>query len=189
MIGAGVNTSFEQYKNIFTNLGISVSHDDLTTNDSASATLKKQSGSFSEIMGNYGITQDTRDRAFMPTSGSIISFNQGIPIIADKRALANTFKATKYKSFTDDIVGAGKIYLTAINGLGEDDVRLSKRTGLSTRRLRGFEKGKIGPIDGKDHIGGNYAAAVNFEANFKDSNVGSKATISLLVPIEKKIDN
>ncbi len=164
LIGAGVNTSFEQYKNIFTNLGISISHDDLTTNDSASATLKKQSGSFSEIMGNYGITQDTRDRAFMPTSGSIISFNQGIPIIADKRALANTFKATKYKSFTDDIVGAGKIYLTAINGLGEDDVRLSKRTGLSTRRLRGFEKNKVGPVDGSEHIGGNYAAALNFEA-------------------------
>ena len=31
--------------------------------------------------------------------------------------------------------------------------------------MRGFEKGKIGPIDGSDHIGGNYAAVLNFEAN------------------------
>ena len=31
--------------------------------------------------------------------------------------------------------------------------------------MRGFEKGKIGPVDGSDHIGGNYAAALNFEAN------------------------
>ena len=53
--------------------------------------------------------------------------------------------------------------------LGSDDVRLSKRRGMSTRRLRGFEKGKIGPIDGKDHIGGNYAAAVNFEANLPNA--------------------
>ena len=55
--------------------------------------------------------------------------------------------------------------MSAINGLGDDDVRLSKRKGLSTRRLRGFEKNKIGPVDGNDHIGGNYAAALNFEAN------------------------
>ena len=44
-------------------------------------------------------------------------------------------------------------------------MRLSKRKAISTSRLRGFEKGKIGPIDGSDHVGGNYAAALNFEAN------------------------
>ena len=45
------------------------------------------------------------------------------------------------------------------------NVRLSKRKFLSSKRLRGFEKNKIGPVDGSDHIGGNYAAALNFEAN------------------------
>ena len=49
--------------------------------------------------------------------------------------------------------------------MGSDDVRLSKRRGLSSKRLRGFEKNKIGPQDGNDHIGGNYAAALNFETN------------------------
>ena len=42
---------------------------------------------------------------------------------------------------------------------------MSKRTNLSTRRLRGFERGKVGPVDGNDHIGGNYAASLNFEAS------------------------
>ena len=27
--------------------------------------------------------------------------------------------------------------------------------------MRGFETGKLGPVDGKDYIGGNYAAALN----------------------------
>ena len=36
------------------------------------------------------------------------------------------------------------------------------------KRLRGFEKNKIGPVDGSDHVGGNYAAAINFEANLPD---------------------
>ena len=165
VLSAGASTSFEQFKDIYTNLGLTVSHDDLTTFDSASDTLKKQAGSFSEIVGNYGFSFDTRNRAFMPTSGSIIAFDQGVPLIADKKALLNTFSATKYKSLTNDIVGAGKIYLSAINGLENDDVRLSKRRSLSTRRLRGFERNKIGPVDGSDHIGGNYSAAINLEAN------------------------
>ncbi len=165
LIAAGINTGFEQFKNIYTNLGVSVSHDDLKTLDSASASLKKQSGSFSELLASYGITKDTRNRAFMPTSGTIVSFDQSFPIFADKQAISNTFRATKYKSITNDVVGAGKLYLSAINGIGEDDVRISKRKGLSTRRLRGFERNKVGPIDGSDHIGGNYVAAFNFEAS------------------------
>ena len=164
LFAAGINTGFEQFKDIYTNLGVSVSHDDLTTLDSASANLKKQSGSFSELLGSYGITKDTRNRAFMPTSGSIVSFNQSLPIFADKQAISNTFKVTKYKSITNDVVGAGKLYLSAINGIGDDDVRISKRKSLSTKRLRGFERNKVGPVDGSDHIGGNYVAALNFEA-------------------------
>ena len=97
----------------------------------------------------------------MPTSGSIVSFNQSLPIFADKQAISNTFRATKYKSITNDVVGAGKLYLSAINGMGDDDVRISKRKSLSTKRLRGFERNKVGPVDGC----GNYAAAVNFDVN------------------------
>ena len=48
----------------------------------------------------------------------------------------------------------------------DEDVRLNERRFLNSKRLRGFEKGKVGPIDGTDHVGGNYAAAINFEANF-----------------------
>ena len=29
--------------------------------------------------------------------------------------------------------------------------------------MRGFEKNKIGPVDGTDHVGGNYAAAINLK--------------------------
>ena len=43
-------------------------------------------------------------------------------------------------------------------------MRLSKRKILSSKKLRGFQRGKVGPIDGNDHIGGNYAAALNFDA-------------------------
>ncbi len=165
VIGASIGTSFEQYKNIRASLGISANYDDLRTQDSASDALKKQSGSFSDISGNYGFSYDQRDRSFKPTSGSFLGFNQAIPFFSDKPAIANELKSSSYFTFSEDIIGSTKFFLSAINGVGDEDVRLSKRLGLSSKRLRGFERNKVGPVDGDDHIGGNYAAAFNIEAN------------------------
>ena len=165
VIQASVGTSFEQYRNVKVNLGLGASYDDLKTDNTASASLKKQSGTFSEIAADYGFSYDKRNRVFMPTSGSIVSFNQEVPIYADKSFIGNVFSASTYKSFSENVVGSSKVFLSAINGLGDDDVRLSKRKNLSSKRLRGFERNKVGPVDGNDHIGGNYSAAVNFETN------------------------
>ena len=160
-----IGTGFEQYRNVDLNLGLSASYDDLRTDSSASSNLKKQEGTYSDISANYGFNYDTRDRSFMPTSGSVLNFAQSLPIYADKSFIANTFQLSGYKSLNEDVVGVGKLFVSTINGLGSDDVRLSKRRGLSTKRLRGFKRNKVGPVDNKDHIGGNYSAALNFEGN------------------------
>ncbi len=165
IVGAGIETRFEQYKNIFASLGLNLSYDDLRTLSSASDTLKKQSGEFTELSGNYGFTYDGRNRAFMPTSGSIVGFSQSLPFYADKSFISNTISASSYSTLTENIIGAAKFYVSSVNGLSDDDVRISKRRFLNSKRLRGFERGKIGPVDGTDHIGGNYAASLNFEAN------------------------
>ena len=160
-----INTSFEQFKDIRTTLGLTTSYDDLKTDGSASDSLKKQSGTFSELGGTYAFTYDKRNRAFMPTSGSIISFGQDLPIYSDRAALNSFFSSSKYSSISEDVIGAAKLYLSAINGIDDEDVMLSKRKTVSTKRLRGFERGKVGPVDGSDHIGGNYVTVLNLEAN------------------------
>jgi len=165
LVSAGIETTFEQYKDIYTNVGINLLYDDLRTQANASSSLKKQSGEFLELSGVYGFTSDKRDRVFNPTSGSIVSFTQTLPFYADKPFIDNTLTLSNYKSLSEDVIGAGKFYLSAINGLDNEDVRISKRKFLSTSRLRGFKKGKVGPIDEKDHIGGNYAAVLNLEAS------------------------
>ena len=165
ILSASIGTSFEQYKDTNLNLSIAASHDDLKAENTASSSLKKQAGTFTELAARYGISLDKRDRAFMPTDGSIISFGQELPIYADKPFISNTFSSSVYKSFGEDVIGAAKFYISSINGLNNEDVRLSKRKGLSSYRLRGFEKNKVGPVDGSDHIGGNYASAINFETN------------------------
>ena len=165
VITSGVNTSFEQYKNIFASIGLNFAFDDLRTTDTASSALKKQSGEFSEISADYGLKYDKRNRAFMPTSGSIINFNQSLPISADRPFIGNTFAISSYQEISEDVIGASKFYFSAINGLNNEDVRLSKRRNLSSKRLRGFERNKVGPKDNNEHVGGNYAASLNLEAN------------------------
>ncbi len=182
IVSAAIGTSFEQYKNVNASLALNASYDDLKTESSASSSLKTQEGEFKEFSGSYGFTFDERNRVFMPTSGSLISFNQTLPFYADKKFVANTFTSSFYKSLSEDVVGSGKLFLSAINGLGDDDVRLSKRRSLSDKRLRGFERGKVGPVDGNDHIGGNYSAALNFEANLPNllpDNTNADASIFL----------
>ena len=38
---------------------------------------------------------------------------------------------------------------------------MSDRLFLPSRKLRGFEKGKVGPKDGTDYVGGNYVVSFN----------------------------
>ena len=83
-------------KILFATLGVAMTHDDLRTTNDASSSLKKQSGEFFELSGLYGFKYDKRNRAFMPTSGSVISFDQTIPFYADKSFISNTFSTSVY---------------------------------------------------------------------------------------------
>ena len=163
IIQTGVGTKFEQYNDVYLSPSISFSYDDLKVKSTASKSLKKQEGTFSDLSFDYGIMVDKRDKVYMPTDGHIASFSQAIPLYADSPYLKNVFAFANYKTLTPDAIGTFKFYASAINGLQDKDVRISKRVRLSSSRLRGFESGKVGPKDDKDFVGGNYAWASNFE--------------------------
>ena len=166
VIGAGVSIAYEQFKDIYFSPGLNLTFDDLSADSSASALLKKQSGTSTDLNFNYGLSTDQRDRSFMPTSGHYTSFTQVLPLFSEEPYIKNGFTSNHYREFNDNIIGAFKFNINSVNSLGDDDVRVSKRLPLSTRKLRGFKPGKIGPKDGNDYIGGNYSTAVNLEANF-----------------------
>ena len=159
-----IGTAFEQYTDIFFSPSLELNHDDLRVNSTGSASMKKQAGTFTDFTGSYSISKDLRDRAFMPTDGSVTSFSQTLPIFADAPYIRNAVSYSRYNSFNPNIIGAIKFYGAAVNGIGDDDVRISKRLRIPSSRLRGFKNGKIGPQDGTDYVGGNYAAAINLEA-------------------------
>ena len=161
----GVGTRFEQYKDIYVSPRITLTHDNLSVSKTASSSLKNQAGKFVDLTLDYAVGLDKRDRAFMPTQGYVSNFGQQIPIYADSPFIKNTFSYSAYNSFGEDIIGTFKFYGAAINGISNEDVRISKRINMPASRLRGFKNGKVGPKDGNDYVGGNYSTAVNIESN------------------------
>ena len=164
-LSLGIGTKFEQYKDVYLSPTLNLSHDDLKVLSTASASLKKQEGTYTDLSLGYSVKLDKRDRVFMPTDGFATSFSQLLPIYADTPYIQNAVSFSRYNSFSPNVVGAFKFFGSAINGLDDKDVRLSKRLNLNSNRLRGFESGKVGPKDGNDYVGGNYASAINLEAN------------------------
>ena len=165
ILSTGIGTKFEQYKDIYFSPRVTVTYDDLSVLKTASKSVKKQEGTFTDLTFDYSIGIDKRDRAFMPTDGYVSNFGQQIPFYADSPFLKNNYNFSAYESFGPDVIGSIKFYGSTINALGDDDVRISKRINLPSTRIRGFEYGKIGPKDGNDYVGGNYATAVNFETS------------------------
>ncbi len=177
IIAAGIGTKFEQFKDIYLSPRLNLKYDDLTVTSKSNSNIKKQAGTFTDLTFDYGLLLDQRDRAFKPTNGYVTGFNQTLPVYADAPYTRNSYFFSQYKSFGEDVLGAVKFYVVGVNGLSDDDVRLSNRIKVSSKKLRGFEQGKIGPKDGKDFIGGNYASVMNFET-----------TLPNLLPESTKID-
>ena len=166
VLGAGVGLSYEKFKDIYFSPGLSLSYDDLKTDSTASALLKKQAGTSTDLKFDYAFTSDKRDRSFMPTDGHISKFFQELPVYSEQPHIKNSITSNHYKEVSEDIIGAFKFSVTAINGIEGEDVKLSQRLSVPTRRLRGFDQGKVGPKDGEDFVVCNYTSTVNLEANF-----------------------
>ena len=156
-----LGTRYEQFEDTFFSPALSVSSETLDTTSTASAAYKKQEGSYFDTAFDYALTYDKRNSAYQPSSGFYSSWYQQLPIISENQTIINGYTITGYKEVADDMIISSGIYSRAINSLTDDDVRVSKRLFAPTSRLRGFETGKVGPVDGSDHIGGNYVVTLN----------------------------
>ena len=161
--GISIGTEFEQMNDMFVNIEISNYYEDLETSSNANSIVKKQEGSYFENLLTYEIKYNKLDQNYQPTDGFFNSFSQTLPVVSDDKSLVNKFTSSAYHSLTDNIILSAQFYLNTINSL-DDNVRISKRVFIPSRRLRGFESGKIGPKDGSQYIGGNYASSLNLSS-------------------------
>lgn len=158
----GIGTKFEQFNNLFFSPSILMSYEELETTASATNNLKKQTGDYLDLYFNYNLDYDRRNQIFQPSKGFRTGFSQEIPFLSENNELINTFTYTRYNELVNDMVGKFGFYTKTANSLTDEDVRISKRLNVPYNRLRGFQKGKIGPKENESYIGGNYVSALNY---------------------------
>ena len=156
-----IGTSFEQFENLYFSPKFSTSYEKLETTSTASSNLKKQAGDYFDTNFVYALIYDRTNRRYRPDEGFKNTFRQELPIISNGYEMSNSFESVRYKKFSD-MVAKITFYGKAVNTLADEDVRISKRLFMPPSKLRGFEAGKVGPIENNDYVGGNYAAAINF---------------------------
>ena len=161
--GFSFGTSFQQYQDIFFSPSISTYFESLDTSADASAAKKKQEGDYFDTNFSYSLTLNKLNQNFQPSDGYKSSFFQSFPILADDKSIINSYEYSTYNKLGNDSVISFIFFTKAINSL-DDDVRVSKRIFIPSRKLRGFASGKVGPKDGGDYIGGNYGSAINVAA-------------------------
>ena len=161
--GFTFGTGFEQFQNVYFTPRLSNFYEDISTKDTASANLKKQSGSYLESKFSYGLDYDMRNQRFQTTEGFRSKFNQSIPIISDEYSFGNIYDFKTWYKLPNNMVTSFNIYGRSVNSLTGDDVKITNRFWLPRNKLKGFVTRNIGPVDANDYVGGNYGAAVNFD--------------------------
>ena len=161
--GFSLGTSFEQYEDIYISPSLAVNHEDIEAESTASDSIKKMDGTYITSDFTYGITLDKRNQSFQPTEGYSTSFFQSLPLIQDSSSIINTFNANTWHEISENVIGSLKFQAKTVHGV-DDNVRLTNRLFVSGRKLRGFVRGKVGPKDGADWIGGNYVTGLSVEA-------------------------
>ena len=159
--GFSVGSGFEFYENLYWNTGFSSYIEKLETDSTASASIKKQEGSYFDTFFNQTFSYDKRNQKFKTSDGYISRFTQNIPLISESYTLTNAYDYKIYNQWLDENVFSFGFFAKTTNSLKGKDVKLSDRLFLPSGKLRGFESGKVGPKDGADYIGGNYAASIN----------------------------
>jgi len=163
--GLALGTSFEYLRDF--NLGLSASSfiEKIETDSTASARQQKQEGNYFDTFLKFNFDYDKRNQKFKTSDGFRSNYSIDLPIISDTNTVTNIYNYKVFNEFFENNITSLSISLASANSITDDDVKLSERLFIPSRRLRGFETGKIGPKDGEDFIGGNYSATFNAQSN------------------------
>ena len=160
--GASVGTDFEYLDKFRLGIGNSNFYEKIDTDSTASTKQREQEGNYWDSFLNLSFDYDTRNQKFQATDGFRSQYFIDIPVISETATLQNTYTYKYYTELYENNISTASFFLRSSNSLKSKDIKLSERIILPANRLRGFERGKVGPKDGDDFIGGNYAATINF---------------------------
>tara|TARA_A100001011_G_C14288469_1_gene834996 strand:+ start:161 stop:2407 length:2247 start_codon:yes stop_codon:yes gene_type:complete len=157
-------TSFEYLDDFKIGVGSSNFYEKIETDGTASANMKKQEGNYWDSFVNLKFDYDKRNQKFQTSDGFRSIYFLNLPIISDTNTLKNTYDYKYYTELYEENITTLSFYVSAANSIKDEDIKLSERLNIPSNRLRGFKFGRVGPKDGTDFIGGNYASAINISS-------------------------
>ena len=155
-------TDFEYLDDLFVGIGNSNYYEKIETNSNASLMQKKQEGSYWDSFLKLNLFYDKRNQKFQTSKGFFNSYRSNIPIISENNTFMNSFETKFFTELYDKNISTLSIFLKSANSITGDEIKLSERLFVPSNKLRGFERGKVGPLDGNTYIGGNYLTTLNF---------------------------
>ena len=163
--GFTIGTRFEYFDDLF--FGISTENfvEDITVTSKASAKQKKMAGNYLDSFISLDFNLDKRDQKFATSKGYYSFYNIDLPILSDTGTLNNTYKYKYFTELFENNTSSFSLLLGSSFSANNKDIKLSERLFIPGSRLRGFERGRIGPKDGEDFIGGNYMSAINLSSS------------------------
>ena len=163
-IGGSLGTSFEYLEDL--NLGIKTSSfiEKIETDSNASASQKKLEGDYFDTYVKFSFDYDKRNQKFNTSDGFRSFYSVDLPLISDNNTLTNLYNYKVFSELYEDNISSISLSLSSANSITNDDVKLSERLYIPGKKLRGFVRGRVGPKDGADYIGGNYYAIINFSS-------------------------
>ena len=161
-IGGSVGTKFEYLEDFSLGISTSLFVENIETDSSASERQKKQKGDYFDNYLNLKFDYDKRNQKFKTTDGFRSLYTIGLPIISENNTINNYYNYKIFSELYEENITSVALTLGSSHSITGDDIKLSERLYVPQRKLRGFERGKVGPKDGNDYIGGNYYAILNF---------------------------
>jgi outer membrane protein insertion porin family len=163
--GVSIGTDFEYLNDFYIGINNSNFYEVIETNSTASAQQQAQEGNYWDSFIKLNMNYDKRNQKFQTSSGFKSFYSIDIPILSDTNTIKNYYNYSHYFDFFENNFSSISIYLQSANSLNNKDIKLSERINIPSNRLRGFEAGRVGPKDGDDFVGGNYAYSINFASN------------------------
>ena len=162
--GFTIGTNFEYLRNFRIGVGNSHYYEKIDTDSTASTRQQAQEGNYWDSFLNFRLDYDTRNQKFQTSDGIRSRYFLDLPLLSETASLTNSFDFKSYAELYENNVSTFSFFLSATTSIKDENIKLSERIFLPSNKLRGFERGKIGPKDGDDFIGGNYAMALNFSS-------------------------
>ena len=135
--GFSVGSGFEFYDDLYWNTGVSSYIEKLDADSNASASMKKQEGSYFDTFFNHTLSYDKRNQRHKTSDGYISRFSQNIPLISESYTLTNSYDYKIYNEWLDENVFSIGFFGKTSNSLAGKDIKLSDRLYLPSSKLRG----------------------------------------------------